>query len=309
MSDAMEIIGNSLVRHGSGDELAYLMQLHPADAPGIIGNLDQLASSSGYSKVFAKVPAPEAQRFLAAGYHLEAAIPCFFRQKESACFMSKYFSEERQKERKPLLVREVLLAANAQPRAGTEPLAAGFAVRETAKADAEQMAGLYRRLFPTKKLALHDPDHFARAMQRDSVFLGAWKEQRLVAFCGALADHGAASAEMTGLAALPECKGNGLELHLLQQVEKNVLALGICCVYALVRAYSLGDNITFARNGYAFGGTLTNNSNFSGRPESTNVWYKALPDDPQVAWSSLFESPGSGRTPGSPFPKEEELLP
>jgi hypothetical protein len=37
-------------------------------------------------------------------------------------------------------------------------------------------------------------------------------------------------------------------------------------------------NITFARNGYQFGGTLTSNTNIFGTLESMNVWYKSLPD-------------------------------
>ncbi|MDD2310679.1 MAG: hypothetical protein PHH91_13970, partial [Desulfuromonadaceae bacterium] len=41
-------------------------------------------------------------------------------------------------------------------------------------------------------------------------------------------------------------------------------------------AYSFGMNITFARDGYSFGGTLTNNTNISGSLESMNVWYKTL---------------------------------
>ena len=35
-------------------------------------------------------------------------------------------------------------------------------------------------------------------------------------------------------------------------------------------------NITFARQGYAFSGTLYNNTNISGNLESMNVWHKPL---------------------------------
>ena len=35
-------------------------------------------------------------------------------------------------------------------------------------------------------------------------------------------------------------------------------------------------NITFAKHGYSFAGTLTNNTQISGQLESMNVWYKAL---------------------------------
>lgn len=305
MSEETESIGNSLVRHGSGDELVYLMNLHPADAPEIIGNLERLACDRGYSKVSAKVPALEARRFVAAGYHLEAAIPCYFQQKDAACFMSKYFDQDRKKERQPLLVREVLVAADAQQCAGVEPLPAGFTLREATKAEAGQLALFYRRHFSTRKLALHDPEYFAREMGQNGIFLGVWREQSLVAVCGALTDCGVFSAEMAGLAVEPEGKGDGLALHLLQQVEKRMLASGIGLAYALARSCSLGDNVTFARNGYRFGGTLTNNSNIFGRLESVNVWYKGLSEDPRTAWSSLFDSPDSSGTPeGSLFQEE-----
>jgi hypothetical protein len=35
-------------------------------------------------------------------------------------------------------------------------------------------------------------------------------------------------------------------------------------------------NITFAKNGYEYAGTLKNNTNISGNIESMNVWYKHL---------------------------------
>jgi len=52
--------------------------------PGIIDHLEQLACSRGYSKVYARIPAREAGRFVAAGYHLEAALPYFFQEGGSA---------------------------------------------------------------------------------------------------------------------------------------------------------------------------------------------------------------------------------
>lgn len=89
MDNVIDLIGRSPVQHGPRDEMAYLMCLHPADAPLIVENLDQLACTRGYSKVVAKVPAGETRRFLAAGYQLEAALPCFSLEDDAACFMAK----------------------------------------------------------------------------------------------------------------------------------------------------------------------------------------------------------------------------
>jgi len=87
-------------------------------------------------------------------------------------------------------------------------------------------------------------------------------------------DACSASAEMTDFATPPAFRGNGFALHLLREMEETVRGRGIRSLFTIARAYSFGMNITFARNGYSFGGTLTNNTNISGRLESMNVWYK-----------------------------------
>jgi hypothetical protein len=59
-------------------------------------------------------------------------------------------------------------------------------------------------------------------------------------------------------------------------LEAAVEKLGIKTAYTIARAYSPGMNITFARSGYIYSGTLTHNTQISGKLESMNVWYKAL---------------------------------
>jgi putative beta-lysine N-acetyltransferase len=81
---------------------------------------------------------------------------------------------------------------------------------------------------------------------------------------------------MTDFATLPEFRGHGLALHLLQLMEEVVQSRGIRSLYTIARSYSFGMNITFARNGYSFGGTLTNNTDIFGELESMNVWHKCM---------------------------------
>ena len=52
--------------------------------------------------------------------------------------------------------------------------------------------------------------------------------------------------------------------------------------YTIARSLSPGMNITFARHGYLYGGTLTNNTNISGSIESMNIWYKPLQGQPST---------------------------
>lgn len=46
--------------------------------------------------------------------------------------------------------------------------------------------------------------------------------------------------------------------------------------FTIARALSYPINATFARAGYAWAGTLVNNTNICGGFESMNVWYRAL---------------------------------
>jgi putative beta-lysine N-acetyltransferase len=81
---------------------------------------------------------------------------------------------------------------------------------------------------------------------------------------------------MTDFATLPEQRGRGLANRLLAELEQVAAAEGIRTAYTIARAYSFGMNITFAKNGYQYAGTLTRNTQISGELESMNVWFKPL---------------------------------
>lgn len=277
MTDVIETIGSSIIQHGPANDRVYLMKLHNDDAAGIVELLDRLAIASGYSKIFAKVPRWSIERFIAAGYEAEASIPAFFQDGAAACFMGKYFTTERKVEPQPQLVKDILTAARVQEPAYTlAPLHEDFALRVARKEDAVGMSEVYREVFATYPFPIHDPAFLRTAMGGSTVFFGAWKGERVAALSSAEIDFTSASAEMTDFATLPEHRSHGLALHLLQQMEEVVSTRGIKSLFTIARAYSYGMNITFARNGYLFGGTLTNNTNIFGSLESMNVWYKTL---------------------------------
>ena len=51
---------------------------------------------------------------------------------------------------------------------------------------------------------------------------------------------------------------------------------GMHVLYTIARAISTGMNVTFAKAGYEYTGTLINNTNISGQIENMNVWFKTL---------------------------------
>ncbi|BDV44645.1 putative beta-lysine N-acetyltransferase [Geotalea uraniireducens] len=278
MSDVLERIGSSLVQHGPHNNRVYLMKLEAGDYPGIIGRLDALATGRGYDKIFAKVPERALSGFLDNGYRLEAAIPDFFADGSAACFLGKYLDTARQDERQPVLVEEILATARRQePMATARPLPEGFACRLAGEGDVTAMAAVYRQVFASYPFPIHDPAFIRAAMGDATLYCGVWHAGRLAALSSAEMDPASGAAEMTDFATLPEYRGQGLALYLLRQLETAMAFRGIRSLFTIARAYSFGMNITFARNGYRFGGTLPANTNIAGALESMNVWYKSLP--------------------------------
>ncbi len=81
---------------------------------------------------------------------------------------------------------------------------------------------------------------------------------------------------MTDFATLPQYRKQGIAQKLLHEMERNIKEKDFRMSYTIARAMSPGINITFARCGYTYAGTLINNTNISGSIESMNVWYKKL---------------------------------
>jgi putative beta-lysine N-acetyltransferase len=142
--------------------------------------------------------------------------------------------------------------------------------------DASLMAELYRQVFATYPFPIHDETYLRQTMETNVIYFGIWEEDGLIALASAEIDRSGKNAEMTDFATRPDCRGRGLANYLLAQAEAAAEKLGIKTAYTIARAYSAGMNITFARNGYTFSGTLTHNTQISGKLESMNVWYKAL---------------------------------
>jgi putative beta-lysine N-acetyltransferase len=81
---------------------------------------------------------------------------------------------------------------------------------------------------------------------------------------------------MTDFATLPHFRGKGLATALLVDMENEMKNQKIRTLFTIARALSPGMNITFARCGYKYSGTLINNTQIFGHIESMNVWYKHI---------------------------------
>jgi len=275
--DQVENFGNSLVQHGTANDRVYLMKLHRDDFPQILDFINGLALQHGYSKVFAKVPAYAREQFAREGYRLEAAIPGLYNGRNDGLFMARYYHPDRLIDHSADRVREVLEAARdkATPVAETEN-GEDLECRLATPSDCAQMAELYREVFASYPFPIHDPGYLAGTMAGNVIYAGIWEQGRLLALASAEVDREGANAEMTDFATHPDCRGRGLATRLLQDLERLMSESGIRTCYTIARATSFGMNITFAKNGYEYGGTLVKNTQISGGLESMNVWYKRL---------------------------------
>lgn len=310
MADRVERLGNSWVQHGAVNRRVYLMKLDLGDIPEILRDLDELAGDRRYGKIFVKIPASAEAVFTEAGYRREAFVPGFFGGKEAASFMARYPDPERGAEWRPDAVAEVVelvrrlvpeamrgaelpdresismeagealsnLASSSADSTG-EVVGAGesdFRLRVLAPADASNMAALYREVFRSYPFPILDPAYLRACMENHVRYVGVECNGALAAIASAEMDPANRNAEMTDFATRTEFRRKGLAQRLLARMEREVRGVGIRTAYTIARAGSAGMNLTFARSGYLFGGTLVNNTHIAGGIESMNVWYKPL---------------------------------
>lgn len=274
MGDQIQKLGNSQIQHGLDNNRIYLMKLDPADLPGIVEQLGTLAAEKGYTKIFAKVPAPHATAFTADGYRKEGAIPKFYKGETDAAFLGKFIDPAREiTPQRDEIEQIITLAQSTHGRPGDE-LSNEYSLRPAVEADAKKLAAVYKQVFASYPFPIHDPDYLIETMRSHVCYFVAEKDGKIAAASSGEMDRENRNAEMTDFATLPEHLGNGLAVHLLKFMEPEMRKRNIVTLYTIARAVSPGMNITFAKCGYVFGGTLINNTQISGSIESMNLWYK-----------------------------------
>lgn len=275
MRDTIEKLGNSHIQHGPDNNRIYLMKLDPADMPGIIDQLDELAAKKGYTKIFAKVPGHCASAFVREGYCREGMIPHFFSGETTATFLGKFIDPMREATRQRDEIENIIILAQSKNGALPKPLPDGYTLRPAEEADAKELADVYKEVFASYPFPIHDPDYLIETMRSHVVYFVAEKDGQIAAAASGEMDQRNRNAEMTDFATLPDHLGNGLAVHLLKFMEPEMEKRGIATLYTIARAISPGMNITFSKCGYTFGGTLINNTQISGAIESMNLWHKS----------------------------------
>jgi putative beta-lysine N-acetyltransferase len=279
MQDRTETIGQgSIIQHGKFNDRIYLMKLHREDCPGIIDILGEIAQQNAYSKIFCKVPGWAAPVFFSDGFVMEGYIPGFYREKDAAFFLSKYLSSDRLLGLEKDLLDELgkLLRSRVLLHKPSEIQGTGDKVIRLDSIHADQMAGIYRKVFLSYPFPIHDPDYIIRTMKQNMQYFGIERKGRLVALASAEIDRSGHNAEMTDFATLPAYRGNKFSIRLLAGMEAKMKEQGISTLYTIARLCSIPMNKTFLKLQYRYAGTLIKNTNIAGKIESMNVYYKHI---------------------------------
>jgi putative beta-lysine N-acetyltransferase len=277
MNDAICRFGGSTYQHGPLNDRIYLMKLSPEDVPGIIYFFEDLSDKSGYSKIFVKVPASVRTGFLSRGYHVEARITGLYRCEEDGFFMARYLDDRRGLEPDMDRIREIIRESiQKAEECRRKDLPDGYSLQACGGDDAGEIADLYGRVFESYPFPIHDAGYIRETMEDNFLYFAAMYDGKIVAVASTEMNRQDKNVEMTDFATDPSHTGLNLAGHLLERMELEMKKEGMGVAFTICRALSVPINITFARAGYRYGGTLLNNTNICGSFESMNVWYKAL---------------------------------
>jgi beta-lysine N6-acetyltransferase len=274
MIDKIEKVGSSLIQHGKLNDRIYLMHLEKNDIPILPTQLTELAKKSNYSKIFAKVPSSAVEHFCQNFYFKEAYIPNFYNGKSGMHCLAKFLNHGREfVQPKDALEIQKIVDLSQSIKSSTVSLAEDVVIRRLVEKDASQLVRLYETVFKTYPFPILRVDYIKETMQNSSQYFGAFKGDKLVAASSMEINKDEQNAEMTDFATHADYRGKGLAHALLQMMEKCITD-NVKLFYTIARSLSPAMNVTFAKAGYQYGGTLKNNTNIAGKIESMNVWYK-----------------------------------
>lgn len=274
--DKIEMVDNTVFQHGKHSDRIYLMSLDAKNTGRIINLIESLAETNNYTKIIVKVPERSRTDFIANDYKQEALIPDMYHGIEDGYFMSKYLNTTRSVEINKEAIDNILENALNNQGDFDETSNDKREVIKMTLGDVQEMAEFYYSVFESYPFPIFDPEYLAKTMHEDVEYFGIRDEGKLIALASAEIDIENSNAEATDFAVLKEYRRQGLAQQLLVKIEEELKGKDIQTYYTIARALSPGMNKAFAKLGYKYAGTLTNNTGIAGSIESMNVWYKTL---------------------------------
>lgn len=215
--------------------------------------------------------------FIADGYLLEGYIPRFYGGEEDVYFMSKFLSSDRLLNIETGQLKELKGLLQEKPKAkNVSEQSDKYKVFKLDETHIDEVVEIYNEVFKSYPFPIHNPDYIRQTMADNVQYYGATKNGKIAALASSEIDFKGLNAEMTDFATSHQHLGNNLSTLLLQKMENEMKAQGICTLYTIARLNSIPMNKTFLRAGYQYSGTLVKNTNIAGEIESMNILYKHL---------------------------------
>jgi len=278
MTDTITTMGRSIVQHGPLNNRVYLMTPHPEDVLWIVEKLYELASTKGYSKILARIPASMERIFKEAQYVGEAVVPGYLISGEDLLFVSRFLREARGRENYPHRLTKNFKLIEKYTKHQHIRRSDFPSIRPCNQADSVEMARIFSQVFASYPFPVDDPDFLAHTMASHTRYFCITENERIVGLCAAEMDTDNFAVEMTDFAVVPEMRGRGLAAYLLAEMERDMRSRGMRTAFTIARTLSPGINLIFKQMNYSWGGTLVNNTHISGGIESMWVWHKRLVD-------------------------------
>lgn len=269
--DEIITVGNSQVQHGKHNDRAYILSFAEEDSSATVDVIEILARKNGYSKIVAKVPETRTDIFRKKNFVKEGKLENS--EYERFFFMSKYLSEKRRDVKNKDELKEVIDSAlSCKPKV----IADDFDIRPLTKEDIDAQIAIYKQVFKSYPFPIYYREFIEEMMDSHVFYYGVFEDGKMIATASAELDTKTNLAEMTDFATLPDHRGKGFAVKLLEKMEEDLEKKGVRSFFTIARAVSHGMNKTFSRCGYTYSGTLYNNTNINGDIESMNVWYKVI---------------------------------
>ncbi|ABV36427.1 GCN5-related N-acetyltransferase [Shewanella sediminis HAW-EB3] len=291
--DTCDLLEGASIQYGPNSSRVYLMSMKQGEPTCLPAAMYQLAKAQGYGKLIAKVRQCESEHFFNHGFTEEARLPGYYpaigqsegvgecaganvgeEAGEDALLLGAYLDSERQIDTKTAEHEKVLtLARNNLSKVTPAP---DWQVIPLDEVYVEEMAHMYREVFPSYPFPIHEAGYLRETMSDNVSYFGIKHQGRLIALASAEQDLDNMAVEMTDFATSPEFRGQQLAAALLNKMESCMEQLGFRQAFTIARAGSVGMNRTFAKHGYHYQGRLINNTQISGQIESMNIWSKPL---------------------------------
>lgn len=275
MNDILEKKGNSLIQHGKYNDRIYVLKSDEKNYTDFIVFLETLAAEKNYGKIFVKINEEYKNFFFENKYSQEAFIPDFYNDGKGVCFVSKFFLKDRQNfkdKNRVFNITQFVLEKSGKMKKLILP--SEYEIKQMCQEDVFNMTKIYEQVFKSYPFPIFNPEYILETMQNHVCYFGVYHKGKLAAVASYDTDIENKNAEMTDFATLADYRGKNLSFHLLLKMEQEALKKNIKTFYTIARANSIGMNMTFAKSGYEFAGTLVNNTNIGGKIETMNVWYK-----------------------------------